>query len=169
MLFLFKCWAFVLWIVEFPCFFPMTNTVLICVLLRIWLICSQQPGAIWNWNSGMLQLVKDNSCFSSLSWKKDQTCAGAKQIPPWLHLHGSESPQPLWSWLQKPQSPANIAVLSAFQCGHSFGHPATLAQRYNSQTGAAWNLGWIHWPVHTTVRRVMLTVLGELLLNVQWP
>lgn len=80
-------------------------------------------------------------CFSSLSWKKDQTCAGAKQIPPWLHLHGSESPQPLWSWLQKPQSPANIAVLSAFQCGHSFGHPATLAQRYNSQTGAAWNLG----------------------------
>lgn len=56
-------------------------------------------------------LSQGQLCFSSLSWKKDQTCAGAKQIPPWLHLRGSESPQPLWSRLQKPHSRANTAVV----------------------------------------------------------
>lgn len=64
MLFLFKCWAFVLLMLKFPCFFPMANIVPIRVLLRIWLICSQQPGAgLWNWKSGMLHLVKDNSAL----------------------------------------------------------------------------------------------------------
>lgn len=85
-------------------------------------------------------LSQGQLCFSSLSWKKDQTCAGAKQIPPWLHLHGSESPQPLCLG-SRSHTATLILQCSVLQCDTSFGHPGTLAQTHNSQTEEAWNLG----------------------------
>lgn len=178
MLFLFNCWAFVLLMLEFPCFFPMTNIVLICVLLRIWLICGQQPGAAWNWNSGMLHLVKDNSALAHSPGRKIRPVQVlSKFLTGYISMVlralspfglGSRSHTAMLILLINIANIANIAMFSAFQCGSSFRPPATPPQRYNSQTGAAWNLGWMHWPVHTTVRRVILSVLGES-LNGQLP
>lgn len=127
MLFLFKCWAFVILDARIPMLFP--NDKCSADLCAAQDLTHLQPAA-WGHLELKLRYValrQGQLYFSSLSWKKDQTCAGAKQIPPWLYLHGSESPEPLWSCLQKPQSHANISVLSASQCGSSFGHPATLA------------------------------------------
>lgn len=126
-----------------------------------------QPATIWNWNSGMLHLVKDNSALVHSPGRKIRPVQVLSKFPPGSISMVLRALSPFG--FGSRSHTADIAVLSALQRGSSFGHPATLAQRHYSQTGAAWNLGWMHWPAHPTARRVVLTVLGESLLDGQMP